>query len=102
MERILTMVISAIPDYYTSSALADRLYQEMCNLGPLVDHTCDSNTACIYGVQMNKYYVRAIDYARRISLGDFSGRNARYNRQSILKVDRIGAGKDTQYIIRPA
>ena len=34
---------------------------------------------------MNKYYIRAIDYARRISLGDFSGENAKY--KPVFEID---------------
>ena len=81
----MTPTITATVDYYTSSAIADMLFLEMCDRGPLVNHTCDSNAACKYGVQMNKYHIRATDYARRISLGDFSGENARY--KPVFEID---------------
>ncbi len=111
MVRILTTTITATTDYYTSSAIADMLFLEMCDRGPLVGHTCDSNSACEYGVHMNKYYIRALDYARRISLGDFSDKNAKYKPvfeldfedfSPELKVQILGAKESLNIIVREA
>jgi hypothetical protein len=57
----------------------------MCDSGPLVDHACGGNAACKHGVKINKYYIRACDYARRISLGDFSRENEKY--KPVFEID---------------
>jgi hypothetical protein len=81
----LSTTITATTGFYTCSAIADMLFLEMCDRGPLVDHTCDGNADCKYGVQINKYYIRAFDYARRISIGDFTRENARH--KPVFEID---------------
>lgn len=76
-----TTTVTATAVQYTSSATADILFLEMCDRVPLVA----DNVARKYGVQMNKYYIRASDYARRISVGDFSGANAKY--KPVFEID---------------
>jgi hypothetical protein len=96
---LTTTITTATIDYCTSSTIADTLFLEMCDLGPLVDHTCDSNDACKYGVQMNKYYLRALEYARRISLGDFSGENAKYEPEFVIDFEDFSPELRSQLLI---
>jgi hypothetical protein len=62
-------------DIWLTSYVIDQLYFQMCD-GPLVDHSCD--VGCKYLVRMSFHYVEADNYCRRISVGDFKGRNAKY------------------------
>lgn len=75
----------------TRSAIADMLFIEMCDRGPIVTHPCTIERRCTgdckrVDQQVNKYYYRAAKYAGRISAGDFSGRNANKNRP-IFEID---------------
>jgi hypothetical protein len=58
----------------SSSYIADQLFLEICERGPLVDDPSNS-TLPITGLatmKINKYYLEAAKYAGRISAGDFS------------------------------
>ena len=66
----------------TRSAVADQLFTEMCDRGPIVVHPCTIERKCTEDCgradeEVNKYYFRAAKYAGRISAGNFSGRDAK-------------------------
>jgi hypothetical protein len=65
-----------------NSAIADELFIEMCDRGPLIipkDIEGEGVDDCPRNKQeVNIYYYRAAKYAGRISAGDFTGRKAKY------------------------
>ena len=66
--------IDTDPDGKSSAAISDQLFLEMCRT---------SNKAMIYAgtdkeEQINWYYAETAAYARRMSAGDFRGKNAKY------------------------
>lgn len=67
----------------TRGAIADELFIQMCDRGPIVVHPCIIERKCTNDCgrvndEVNKYYFRAAKYAGRISAGNFSGRNAKH------------------------
>ena len=63
--------------HWASSYIADELFIEMCEGGPIVDDPgILSNKA--NGRKINYYYLEAAKYAGRISAGNFDGENAKY------------------------
>lgn len=62
-------------DVWLTSYIIDHLYLEMCE-GPPVKDSHDEG--CKYSGQiLNFHYLEAINYARRMSLGNFEGLNAK-------------------------
>jgi hypothetical protein len=60
---------------WLTSYVTDQLYIQMCE-GPLVTDSHDEG--CSYSGQvLNFHYLEAAKYARRVSLGDFSGKSAK-------------------------
>lgn len=58
----------------TSSKIADDLFIEICDRGPVVEtHHCNEKCES-HGGEINKYYLEAAKYTFRISAGDFSNR----------------------------
>jgi hypothetical protein len=74
-EQVKT--IQELPDdkrEWSSAFMSDRLYLEMCNT---------NKQAVIYEgtnkeQKINWYYAEGAKYARRVSAGNFEGKNARY------------------------
>jgi hypothetical protein len=63
--------------HWTTSYIADVLFIEMCERGPIVyDPGILSNKA--NGGEVNYYYLQAAKYAGRISAGNFDGPNAKH------------------------
>jgi hypothetical protein len=61
----------------TSSAISDQLFIEMCDRGPMIDDSGDLSTLTGLATRkINWYYLESALYAARISVGDFSARNA--------------------------
>jgi hypothetical protein len=58
------------------SRMSDRLYLEMCSTDKKASVCCGWSR--IENIKINWYYAEAAIYARRISAGDFRGKNARY------------------------
>jgi hypothetical protein len=63
-----TLAYNIQDEVWSSSHVADQLFLEMCEHGPMVDDPAASNRF----EQINKYYLQAAKYAGRISAGDFS------------------------------
>jgi hypothetical protein len=55
----------------TSAAISDQLFREMCST--------DKKAVNYDSQEVNWYYEQAATYARRISAGNFDGKNAKYN-----------------------
>jgi len=68
--------INGLDDYkeWSSAYISDRLYREMCGTNKLAVINEGQNNER----KINWYYAEAAKYARRVSTGDFEGKNARY------------------------
>lgn len=66
VTRASTLTYSIQDEVWSSSYVADQLFLEMCEHGPMVDGPATRWS------QINKYYLEAAKYAGRISAGDFS------------------------------
>lgn len=67
---------SAHREQWLTSHIKDQLYLQMCE-GPYVNEPHDAG--CKYsGQTFNFHYLEAINYTRRISCGNFKGKNAKY------------------------
>jgi hypothetical protein len=63
-------------DEWLTSYVIDQLYLQMCE-GPQVSDPHDEG--CKYSdQQINYHYLEAVNFARRISCGNFQGRNTKY------------------------
>jgi hypothetical protein len=63
--------------YWLPSHIADKLFIEMCECGPIVDDPGILSRKT-NGGKINYYYLQAAKYALRISAGNFDGENAKY------------------------
>ena len=61
----------------SSSAIADQLFLEMCECGPIVEDPGILSKK-INGGKVNYYYLEAAKYAFRISAGNFQEKNKKY------------------------
>jgi hypothetical protein len=62
---------------WTSNYIADLLFMEMCEYGPIVDEPGILSKKA-NGGKINYFYLEAARYAGRISVGNFDGANAKY------------------------
>jgi len=93
------------PLHKTDSRIADELFLEICDRGPIVTHPCtierECTEDCAYADErLNKYYYRAAKYAGRISVGNFSGRKAKY--RPIFELDLEDFSQELQEELRTA
>jgi hypothetical protein len=68
VTKSATLTYDIHDDVWSSSYVADQLFIEMCERGPMIDNPASSDRFA----QINKYYLQAAKYAGRISAGDFS------------------------------
>jgi hypothetical protein len=69
-------------DLWVTSYIIDQLFIQMCD-GPLVDHKCNitfkyPKCKYLYLQQISFHYIEVDNYARRISSGNFEGKNAKH------------------------
>ena len=67
VTRALTLSYNVQDEVWSTSYVADQLFLEICERGPMVDDPTSRWS------KINKYYLEAAKYAGRISAGDFSG-----------------------------
>jgi hypothetical protein len=84
----------------TNSKIADELFEEICDRGPIIAHPCTIERVCSDDCsrrdeEINKYYYRAAKYAGRISAGDFNGRN-KTKLKPIFELDLLDFSKELQ------
>ncbi len=77
------VVAVAVKESWLPSYTIDRLFIEMCDSDKVVLDPHDEG--CYHSGQgINKYYLEAVNYCRRISVGNFSGKNAKYKPVYVL------------------
>lgn len=64
----VTLSYNIQDEVWSSSYVADQLFLEMCERGPMIDDPGSGDRFA----QINKYYLQAAKYAGRISAGSFS------------------------------
>jgi hypothetical protein len=73
-EKVDTRKGVSKEDTWSSSYIADQLFLEMCECGPMIDDTTRDLLA-LTGLptkKINNHYLEAAKYAGRVSAGDFS------------------------------
>jgi hypothetical protein len=73
-EKVDTRKAVSKGDAWSSSYIADQLFLEMCERGPMIDDTTRDLLALtgLSTKKINKHYLEAAKYAGRVSVGDFS------------------------------
>ncbi len=87
-ELTAGVIVNENEQEWLTSNLIDEFYQQMCE-GPLVDHKCNityryPKCKYLYLQQISSHYIEADNYARRVSVGNFEGKNAKYKPRFIV------------------
>lgn len=98
--------LDAKESHWLTSCIEEQLYLEMCE-GPQVSDPHDEG--CKYsGQKINFHYLEAVNYVRRISCGNFGGRNAKHKPVFIINTvnftpklkEELRAANDTRALHR--
>jgi|GEM_PF-2208146 len=89
----LTAGVNVPEDNWLTSYTIDQLFIQMCD-GPLVDHRCSityryPKCKYLYLQQISFHYIEIDNYARRVSVGNFEGKNAKYKPRIIINAENF-------------